>query len=195
MREQISCMAWFLQRSGLPAALALFSAVYDVRSGIIPNRLLIRGIKAAILLRIAMTVLTCLNEHPDETVLYLAGQVLRGLWPCMTGGCLPILFPGALYYFRMIGAGDIKLLCVLGMMLGPGGILRCIVRAFLAGGAAALWISLKRKNLFSRLLYLKTYVLAMIREGTRRPYLSEETRDGTFPFSVCILAGVIWSLL
>lgn len=36
------------------------------------------------------------------------------------GACIPFLVLGWLFLFRMLGAGDIKLFCVMGSVLGPG---------------------------------------------------------------------------
>lgn len=49
------------------------------------------------------------------------------------GACTPFLVLGWLFLFRMLGAGDIKLFCVMGSVLGPGTILRCIAYSFLIG--------------------------------------------------------------
>lgn len=59
------------------------------------------------------------------------------------GACTPFLVLGWLFLFRMLGAGDIKLFCVMGSVLGPGTILRCIAYSFLIGAviSAALMIS------------------------------------------------------
>lgn len=45
-------------------------------------------------------------------------------WIC--GLLVPILILGILFIFRMLGAGDIKLLSVIGSMIGPTKILNCI---------------------------------------------------------------------
>ena len=61
-------------------------------------------------------------------------------WIC--GLLVPILILGILFIFRMLGAGDIKLLSVIGSMIGPTKILNCIFYSFLIGAviSAALMI-------------------------------------------------------
>ena len=63
-----------------------------------------------------------------------------GSWIC--GLLVPILILGILFIFRMLGAGDIKLLSVIGSMIGPTKILNCISYSFLIGAviSAALMI-------------------------------------------------------
>lgn len=51
---------------------------------------------------------------------------IQGLGFWCTGLGFPIILLGALFWFRMLGAGDIKLLSVIGGMIGPYKILHCI---------------------------------------------------------------------
>ena len=52
----------------------------------------------------------------------------------ISGTGIPLVVLGWLFYFRMLGSGDIKLFCVLGGIMGPVHILWCIWYAFLTGG-------------------------------------------------------------
>ena len=54
----------------------------------------------------------------------------------ISGTGIPLVVLGWLFYFRMLGSGDIKLFCVLGGIMGPVHILWCIWYAFL------LWSSI-----------------------------------------------------
>ena len=49
------------------------------------------------------------------------------------GAGVPLLLLGWLFYFRMLGSGDIKLFCALGSVMGPYRILWCIWYSFLPG--------------------------------------------------------------
>ena len=64
-----------------------------------------------------------------------------GNWIC--GLLIPVLLLGVLFLFRMLGAGDIKLLSVLGSLMGPVKILNCMFYSFLIGAvlSAALMVS------------------------------------------------------
>ena len=45
----------------------------------------------------------------------------------LTGAAVPVILLGILFVLRMLGAGDIKLLCALGGIMGPRTIVECIV--------------------------------------------------------------------
>ncbi len=72
-----------------------------------------------------------------------AGGVLVLLEKRPLAGCvLSFLFPAAvllpLFVLRLLGAGDIKLLMVLGLFMGFPAVWQCILRTFLAGGVISL---------------------------------------------------------
>ena len=77
---------------------------------------------------------------------HLSGEVIQGLGSAVIrfwGGIFLVLFLFfPLFLGKMIGTGDIKVLAVLGSVLGPRKILFCIVTAFLLGAVemATLWL-------------------------------------------------------
>lgn len=143
-----------------------------------------------------------LRDHKIPNGLIAVG-LLCGLWQQMydfgwagvgiylSGVLLPMIFPGCLYYFRMIGAGDIKLLCVAGGYLGPVQTLWCIIYTFLFGGLFSAILIFKRKNLVKRFFYFKTYLSQFLETRQWRPYRKPEDEDGTFCFSLPVMLGVI----
>lgn len=56
----------------------------------------------------------------------------------LAGVAVPVLLLGILFIFHMIGAGDIKLLCALGGIMGPRTVMECIVYSLLAGAGISL---------------------------------------------------------
>lgn len=102
----------------------------------------------------------------------------------------PILLLAFLYYFRMIGAGDIKLLAVLGGFLGIRDLLHCLVWALFFGGVLSLLLMLYRKNLLQRFQYLAGYVSASVQKREWRPYRQKGDKSGEFPLSVPIALSV-----
>ena len=102
----------------------------------------------------------------------------------------PILLFAFLYYFRMIGAGDIKLLVALGGFLGIRDLCHCLVWALFFGGALSLLLMLYRKNLLQRFQYLAGYVSAFVQKKEWRPYRQKEDKSGEFPLSVPIALSV-----
>ena len=86
------------------------------------------------------------------------------------GACTPFLVLGWLFLFRMLGAGDIKLFCVMGSVLGPGTILRCIAYSFLIGAVISAALMISGGILCQRIQYLFCYVSDFFKTGKRKPY-------------------------
>ncbi len=110
---------------------------------------------------------------------------------CFGGAALPVLVFGVLCYFRMIGAGDVKLLCMAGGFLGPLGCLSCIAWSILSGGLISLAIMIYRHNLVRRISFFCAYVSRYSRERQWRSYIGEAGEDAKFCFSVPILLGIL----
>ena len=56
----------------------------------------------------------------------------------LAGMVIPFALLWIFFRFRKIGAGDIKLFCVLGAFMGPAAVLCCMLCSFTAGGGVAL---------------------------------------------------------
>ena len=74
------------------------------------------------------------------------------------------------YLFHMIGAGDIKLLCALGGIMGPRTVMECIVYSLLAGAGISLAILISTGGIRRRFLYLYQYMNEFYCTGEIRPY-------------------------
>ena len=83
----------------------------------------------------------------------------------ISGTGIPLVVLGWLFYFRMLGSGDIKLFCVLGGIMGPVHILWCIWYAFLTGGLLSLAILILCGGFSQRIQYLVKYMKTYIRTG------------------------------
>ena len=101
-----------------------------------------------------------------------------------------------LFVFRMLGAGDIKLFCALGTVLGPSGILRCIAISFLFGAIIAIPLMICRGISTERFLYFITYIRRLADTKVLQPYRCGGTeRPENFHFSVPIFMSVIWIIM
>lgn len=150
----------------------------------------------------AMAVILDLWKRKIPNVLTFAGVAVGGIFQSINYGYMgillflggvgtPLLVLGALYYFRMIGAGDIKLFCALGGFLGAIKSLTCILIAFLVGAGISVILILWRRNLWSRLGYFYAYISNYFHLKKWEPYRRDEDVDSHMYFSVPILISVI----
>jgi len=116
---------------------------------------------------------------------------IMGLFLFLGGVILPVVLFGGFYFFRMIGAGDIKLMCAVGGFLGPSACFSCITTSVLFGGIISLAIIIRRRNFSQRIIYLSDYMDRYSREKQWRSYLTGAKEDARFCFSVPVLLGVL----
>ena len=109
----------------LLSGIVLAAAWDDLRSGRISNQLIVTGLLAGFLCQVV-------QYKAAGIVLFLGGSLL------------PLLLLGMLFYFRMLGAGDIKLFCVVGGFLGAMDLLKCMLVAVVFGAVWSFWILWKR---------------------------------------------------
>lgn len=115
----------------------------------------------------------------------------RSMPSFILGVCFPFVALIGLYYFRMLGPGDIKLLCVLGGMVGVKkiGILMLITLFF--GGMIAFLI-LACCGLFrERMRYFLSYLKDTMAFGTVRPYYRNGMVLENFHFTVPIFMSTM----
>lgn len=158
-------------RNAAVCFLALAAVFWDLRKGIIPNFFILAGLLGGAIYQI----------------------VRLGAWGGVffLGGVLfPVIVLAGLFYFRMIGAGDIKLLAALGGFLGGEAIGTCLLLTLLIGGALSLGLMLYRRNLVKRLRYFADYLAAYRRTGEWKPYRKEGEKGGEFPLTVPVFLSV-----
>lgn len=121
---------------------------------------------------------------------YLSG--CSGIFVFLTGGSVPIFLLFLLFYFRMMGAGDIKLLSVLGGLMGPEAILFCIFYSFICSAILSFAILYICDNFKERFQYFITYIHQCFQSKQRIPYrLPGKKRQEHLHFSVAVLMGVL----
>lgn len=87
--------------------LTLCAAVWDLRTGLIPNRLVVAFLTVALLVRLVASL-----AHGGAAA--LASSLLSGLYGLLLCSAVPLL----LYVCNGIGGGDVKLLAVCGLCVG-----------------------------------------------------------------------------
>ena len=110
----------------------------------------------------------------------------------LTGAAVPVILLGILFVLRMLGAGDIKLLCALGGIMGPRTIVECIVYSLLAGALISLAILLSTGGIRQRILYLCQYMNEFYCTGEIRPYYRKGMEfPENFHFTVPVFLSVL----
>lgn len=166
------------------------SVLYDLKSGRIPNLLIGTGICCAFAGRTVRAVQEILPAVKDHQLIGRYEQIRSFTMILAMGAAgmlLPIVLLYFLFYFRMIGAGDIKLLCMCGAFLGPQDAFSCIIISFLAGGVISVILLLKHGNIHSRFLCFFQYLADTRYLRHRKSYLAGVSRDGRFCFSLPVL--------
>ena len=136
--------------------LLLAAAVYDLREGRIPNRLILAGVFLG-MLRIAV----CRMAFP----------------PYLIGILIPILFLFPFFSIGTLGAGDIKLISMIGFFLSPKEVAFSMLLAFAMAAAAGAAGYLRKGILIPGLYRLWTYMASCLAEGIILPYPEENGRN------------------
>ena len=121
--------------------------------------------------------------------LYIFGPM--GILSFLGGIAVPFILSYALFLFRMIGAGDIKLFMALGAVAGFPLNVRIMLWSVICGGIISVCIMWRRTGFMPRLSYLISYVRDFIRTGDRKPYRKEGGGAENFHFTVAIFASVL----
>lgn len=174
----------------LPMVLLLLAAArVDVRYHRIPNAVVFWGAGLGILLNVFM---------PEG--FGFASQLPGGLGFLSAIGGLAIGLAALLpmYLLRVMGAGDVKLMAMVGAFLGPEDVLGAILATFVAGGLLSLayaWkIGVLRRTLQNIRFIL--YSGAVKIAGGSVPTLEDAPETaGKFPYAVAITVGTLGYLV
>lgn len=151
----------------------------DLCLGKIYNRLLIVGAMWALVL--AVWELAA-GFHLAVFVDRLLGVLLPGL----------LLFP--IFSLGVLGGGDVKLFCVLGIFIGAKGILSCMLYSLVPAAVYAIVVMVCSGSFFRRMKSFYVYMHRLILGKEWLPYENECSRGSTLCVSVPILIGV-WMYL
>lgn len=154
-------------------AILLAAAVYsDIRDRKIPNDLVMVGLLAGL----------------------VVGAVQVGGWPvaAVAGAVLGLAVGLALFALGALGAGDGKLLAVVGAFLGPVGLVMAVLYAGLAGGVLALADALRQGTLPVALLRTRSLALHLVTFGRRgERWTVSSPGAASIPYGVAIAAGAV----
>jgi prepilin peptidase CpaA len=175
--------------AGLILALALAGAVWhDVRTRRIPNQLIVLGTLAALALHLFVR---------SGSGLFHADAGGMGVLHSLAGFAVGLLLLLPFYALKTLGAGDVKLLAMVGAFVGAKAVVGVTLLAMLAGGVLALVVALWSgkliqvfKNVQHMLRVTSTVGLAGIGQDANPDLVT-----GKLPYAIAIACGTLAQLL
>ncbi|SFC26436.1 prepilin peptidase CpaA [Polaromonas sp. OV174] len=118
-----------------------------------------------------------------------------GFFWALGGLLLGFLIMLPCYALKIMGAGDVKLMAMVGAFLGVSDTLHAVAFSFIVGGIAALGFSLFNKALIRMLGNVKNIAQMMMMSaiGGFRPDVQIEASKsvGKLPYGICISIGTV----
>lgn len=165
-------------RTSILFILLVVAAVIDYRSHKIPNWLTVSGLAFGLIYN------TAFSSSSHGGFLWAFGGLMFGFL---------IMLP--LYALRVMGAGDVKLMAMVGAFLGIYDTFHAVIAVFIMGGIAALGFALFNKALARMLSNIKNIVQVMLFSAMAgiRPDAQIEVYQsvGKLPYGVSISIGTI----
>lgn len=165
--------------------LLLMVTQQDIRGYRIPNRLVFAGIVLGLGLNALLPGGFGFNSVIPGGIGWLAA--LQG-WALGMAVLLP------LYWLRAMGAGDVKLMGMVGAFLGPGDVLIVVLATFVVGGVMALVVALWSKQLANLLHNIKLMLFGGLLKMSagRLPIMDDiPVSVGRLPYAVAITLGTL----
>lgn len=159
--------------------LLLAATVVDVRERRIPNRLVACGVAGALAFH-------TLAPQGAGAIFALSGLAVG----------IATLLP--MYVMRVMGAGDVKLMGMIGAFLGMDGVLGAVLASMVAGGMFALALAAGKRMLPELLGNLRGMLIQQHINRvthTRSAALPAGTSVGNMPYAVAITAGTLAQLV
>ena len=179
---ELLAMLFFDWRTGIVILLLIVAAVSDCRTRRIPNWLVLSGALYGVIYN------TVLPPTPHDNILFpLAGLALG----------LLLFLP--LYLVRAMGAGDVKLLAMIGAFLGPGDTFYAALATMIVGGVLAILFVLARGKALVMFRNLASVFhlgfLSMASGSAPSLQITPQESAGKLPYGVAIAIGAIGYLV
>ena len=171
------------------AVLLLLATREDIRSHRIPNRLVLTGVVLGVALNGLLLGGSGFNSLTPGGLGWLAA--LKGL---VLG--LAVLLP--IYLLRAMGAGDVKLMGMVGAFLGAGDLIGALIATLIAGGVIALLAALWNRQFMNLLLNIRGLLFGgLLKMSTGQPPLMNDMplSVGQLPYAVAITTGTLGYLV
>ncbi len=158
--------------TGLPLAIAGTAVLMDLRMAQVENGWILFSMMTAFFWRIMQ-------------------EGIGGIQGFILGMLLPLAALSGLFYFRMLGPGDIKLFCALGCVMGPSAIGKCMICSFVLGAVISLAILIFCGSFLTRIHNLIRYFHIFFRTGEATPYYKKGMALENFHFTVPVFMSVM----
>nr|WP_315399695.1 A24 family peptidase [uncultured Duganella sp.] len=166
-------------------ALLALAVWNDLRTRRIPNALVFGGAVVGVALN---------GLYPEGAGLFIAPQggigVLWSLAGLATG--LALLVP--MYAMRALGAGDVKLMAMVGAFVGPQATVVSVLLTLLAGGVLALVVAAwtgRLRAMLRNTYHMSVYAFMRRLGGEAIKIEAPAEASGRLPYAVAIAAGTL----
>ena len=169
-------------------ALLLCAVGADLKSRRIPNTLVLTGLTLAVAVHAAALALA-------QPALSLAGPAW---WSPLTGMLTGLALLMPLYLLRATGAGDVKLMAMVGAFVGTPTVLAATLYTLLAGGLLSLVFMLGRGVATQTLVnvrFLLTDLMFRAGSGQGARLAPLQTTAARLPYAVAISLGTAGALI
>lgn len=147
---------------------------YDITVGKIPNKLLIIS-----LLGLIINIITN-NKVKNTPFDYILGLIF------------PFISLFILFRIRVLGAGDIKLLSLIGAFTGIGRIIQVLIYTAISAVIYGIILMIIQKSIYSRIKSLFRYAVSFLKTGNLENYQTYIAyKNSQLCFSLCIAIGYI----
>ena len=142
------------------------------------------------------------NKIKNKHLLYgiitgLAISIITGgvasLKDSILGIIIPFVILIAFYSMRMLGAGDVKLYCTIGAIMGVNFVINNLIYTFLIAGILVIIMLILKRKLFEVIKGIYYYFKALIigRSIIEFP----QSKGNKFPFAIAIFTGTIIQII
>ncbi|MDP1653410.1 MAG: A24 family peptidase [Rhodocyclaceae bacterium] len=162
-------------RYGVLTAFLLASVYTDIQSRKIPNRVVYAGIGVAMLCQVGLP----------------SGE---GLWVSLQGAGLGLVMFLPLYFLRAMGAGDVKLMAMVGAFVGPQLIIGATLSTLIAGGVMAVMVVLMKHEFWRLIENLKAMLFGSLFKlaAGQLPVPDQPAASvGKLPYALAIATGTL----
>jgi prepilin peptidase CpaA len=156
---------------------------HDIRSRRIPNQLIVLGSLAGFLLHMLL---------PPGSGLFSIPVGSQGIVFSVSGFVLGLLLLLPFYAIRTLGAGDVKLMALVGAFIGPWGVMGAALLTMLVGGALALVVAAWKRQLLQVIVNIQQMFYSLKRGGlgsTGAPLDQPAVVTGKLAYAIAIAGG------